>query len=812
MMRSMVRNISTLSLLSTIGGVLSLILGASVLFGWYTNNIVLIQVSAAFVPMQYNTALGFLLSGLGLILAIRGSRGAGACGILVMLIGILTLAEYLFGIDLSIDQLLMQHYITVETSHPGRMAPNTALCFSLIGISLTLLVHSKTVWRPYVVVGTLGSLTLGLGIVAMAGYAFSIETAYGWGNLTRMAVHTATGFMILGLAVTSFAWFRSISDSSLFPNWSSLPVGIGVMTITVSLWQALSSHDDQLIKEYGIAEHSQYLNSALLVFGTFLAVALSMAVFFALTARNRRKEVETINRRLAIEIAEHKQAEKSVRKLSQAIEQAGESIVITDREGVIEYVNPAFTKLSGYSAEEAIGQTPRILKSGKQDAAFYEDMWNTISSGNTWSGKVIDKRKDGSFYPITLTISPIFDQSEDGGICTHFVGIQSDLTELDNMEHQFHQAQKMEAVGTLVGGIAHDFNNMLAGMTGNLYLAKKRTHEMPDVIQKLDNIEEIAFRAAAMIQQMLAFARKGPVSMKPLPFILFTKETLRLLRPSVPENIKIDQDICNDLFQISGDSTQLHQVLMNLVTNARDALEDVDDPCMTIRLEPFHAKGKFVEKHPYFTAGLYAHLSVADNGCGIPEHQIRHLFEPFFTTKEQGKGTGLGLAMVFGAIKTHQGFIEVESVEGEGTAFHIYLPLLESEDIATASPQKQEVAEGHGELILLVDDQPQVIETGKEVLESFGYQVLTAIDGQQAVELFETHADEIDLIIMDVVMPVMGGHKAAQCIRQINPAAKIILATGYDENIQADLENETVLSKPFSIEKMSHLVRQKLDT
>ncbi|MFQ5346185.1 MAG: ATP-binding protein [Mariprofundus sp.] len=498
-----------------------------------------------------------------------------------------------------------------------------------------------------------------------------------------------------------------------------------------------------------------------------------------------------------------------MRKLSQAVEQAGESIVITDRQGVIEYANPAFTTLTGYSAEEAIGQTPRLLKSGNQDAAFYEQMWSTISSGKVWHGKVIDKKKDGSFYPTTLTISPIHSESRE---ITHFVGIQSDLTRLEDLEHQFHQAQKMEAIGTLVGGIAHDFNNMLAGITGNLYLARQHTRDMPEVVHKLSSVEEISMRAADMIGQLLTFARKDRVSIDQMAFNPFLKETLKLLHASVPENIAMQQEICSEPLIINGDGTQLHQVLLNLINNARDAVEDVDQPCMTVRLESFYADAAFISSHSWFREGTYAHLSVEDNGMGIPEHQVEHLFEPFFTTKEQGKGTGLGLAMVFGAIKTHNGFVEVESIEGRGSTFHIYIPLLEQKAAMTApADRKQEVAAGHGELILLADDEEHVLETGKEVLESLGYRVLTAADGQQAVELFEAHADAIDLVIMDVIMPVLIGSKAAESMRRIRPQVKIIFSTGYDQYSRANMKNEIVLGKPFSIVEMSHLIRRQLD-
>jgi len=373
--------------------------------------------------------------------------------------------------------------------------------------------------------------------------------------------------------------------------------------------------------------------------------------------------------RVSVEI-ERRQAEEQVRKLSSAIEQTGESVIITNQQGIIEYANPAFTRVTGYSAEEAIGQTPRLLKSGNQDAAFYKAMWKTITDGEVWHGRVVDKRKNGSFYPAMLTISPIFNPSGD---VVYFVGTQSDLSEIEDMEQRFHQAQKMEAIGTMVGGIAHNFNNMLAGMTGNLYLAKKRVGENPQVVEKLSKVEKLSHHAADMIQQLLTFAHKGIIQMKEMPLTPFVSETLKLLRVSVPENIALHQDICAEDLVIMGDGTQLHQILANLVSNARDALEGQDEPCITIRLESFQADDAFTEDHPDFETGAYAHLSVADNGTGIPEHQLEQLFEPFFTTKEQGEGTGLGLSMVYGAIKTHQGFVSVESIKGEGSSFHIYI-------------------------------------------------------------------------------------------------------------------------------------------
>ncbi|MDQ6969285.1 MAG: PAS domain S-box protein [Mariprofundus sp.] len=511
------------------------------------------------------------------------------------------------------------------------------------------------------------------------------------------------------------------------------------------------------------------------------------------------------------DISRRKQAEEWVRKLSSAIEQAGESVVITDRAGIIEYVNPAFTRVTGYSAEEAIGNTPRLLKSGHQDCAFYEDMWQTIARGNIWKGKIIDKRKNDSFYPAMLTISPIMDTSLN---ITHFVGIQSDLSLLEDMEHRFHQAQKMETVGTMVGGIAHNFNNMLAGMNGNIYLAKKELGENPKVTQRLSNVEALSRNAADMIQQLLAFARKDVVSMQAMQLSPFIKETMKLLHASVPENITFYEDICSDDLQIKGDATQLHQVLANLVSNARDAVEHVAAACITVRMQRFSPDDSFLDSHPWFKTGAFAHLSVEDNGYGVSAKQMQHLFEPFFTTKEQGKGTGLGLAMVYGAVKTHQGFVDINSKQGIGTIVHLYIPLLKSK-VVCAEPVSQQVLSGHGELILLADDERVVRNVMAEILESLGYQVLQASDGLEAMELFKLNQQDVALAILDMVMPHCDGMVLAKQIRAVNPDVPVMFLTGYDKeqmwNNSESIPNSEALTKPANLGVLSHRMRQMLD-
>lgn len=421
-------------------------------------------------------------------------------------------------------------------------------------------------------------------------------------------------------------------------------------------------------------------------------------------------------------------------------------------------------------------------------------------------------KSDGSFYPAMMTVSPVLDQSGMVAAYRHIVSIHSDLSKLVDMENRFHQAQKMDALGTLVGGIAHDFNNMLAGMTCNLYMARQRVKGLPDVEKKIADVERISFHAADMIRQMLAFARKGDVTMKPLIFSALVKETLRFLGPILPDNIDFRQYHCKEMLRVVGDATQIHQVLMNLINNARDALDGVNDPRIVVQMEQFVADDAWVSRYPYFRCGAYAHVSVADNGCGIKEAQMQHLFEPFFTTKKSGKGTGLGLAMVYGAIKMHRGFVEVQNNEEGGATFHIYVPLLQTPDEASAGAATAEtVMVGQGETILLVDNQRDIVEPVRELLEMLGYVVQVATDGRQAIELFSGQAASIDLIIMDLVMPSMGGIEAAQAIRMVDPDVKIIFFTGYDTEMRNDVAGEIVLGKPFAIDSLSRLIRRELD-
>jgi len=510
----------------------------------------------------------------------------------------------------------------------------------------------------------------------------------------------------------------------------------------------------------------------------------------------------------ARDVTDIKVAETQLRTLSQAIEQAGEAVMITDSDGMIEYVNPAFSKVTGYRAEEVVGKTPAILNSGRQGDVFYQHFWKKISSGETWHGSLVDQRKDGSLYPALMSVAPIFDA--DGSI-THYVSIQQDMSEHEELEAKFRQAQKMEALGTLVGGIAHDFNNVLASMMGNLYLIKKRTVSDTNVQTKLARVEQAGHHAASMIRQLLAFARKGESELSPMPVQPFLKEILKLARSSIPENIALLYDFGSEDYCIRADGSQMQQMMLNLLVNASHALEGREKPAITMSMQLYQPDEDFLFIHPKMGSKPLLCITVADNGCGISKANQEHIFEPFFTTKEEGKGTGLGLAMVYGSMQNHGGVIDVESVEGEGARMNLYFPLSEVEEAADKREQL-DVASGKGETILLADDNLHVRETMLEILQDFGYRVLAAENGQQALRMFHDHAPDIVLALLDIVMPVIGGVEAAQRLRELNPDLPILFLSGYEKGASPSHEPQTgditVLTKPVDLAELSQHIHQ----
>ncbi|GAV20944.1 hypothetical protein MMIC_P1922 [Mariprofundus micogutta] len=504
------------------------------------------------------------------------------------------------------------------------------------------------------------------------------------------------------------------------------------------------------------------------------------------------------------DISERKQREEGMRLLESAVASISESIIITDTQGVIVYANPAFTKNTGYTDQEVIGSTPSNLHNKQPGYDFYNRLWDTVRSGQLWRGRILNCKKDGTVYPAQISAAPIFNAE---GVISHFVAVYEDLSENEELQKKMMQAQKMEAVGTMVGGLAHDFNNMLASLVGNLYLMSFDHEDDEEMMERISSMEGSVHHAANMIKQMLTFARKDRPSKQPMDMLVFVKEAYKLSHATLSEDINFllnypgNKHIC-----VNGDATQLQQVLLNLVTNARHAVEHVDDAEITLELDESEPSAELLNQNLEAHSEIgWCHIRCSDNGCGMSPGTLEHVFEPFFTTKQAGVGTGLGLAMVYGAIQNHQGIIDVESVQGQGTTVSIWLPLQQEEAVQVYDEDRLSV-DGSGKTVLLVDDEKELLSVVAEVLSRSNFSVLQASDGIQAVDLFRSHSASVDLVLMDVVMPHKGGVIAAKEIRELDAEVPIIFQTGYGERAQleaaASISNSDSLQKPVLVPEL----------
>lgn len=447
----------------------------------------------------------------------------------------------------------------------------------------------------------------------------------------------------------------------------------------------------------------------------------------------------------------------------------------------------------------------------KDRANFMNTVAKTLERGESFETefRVLTESKDIRW--VQTNVQPSGTAQND---CGQIRGTIMDITKHKQLEEQLMQSQKMEAIGTLVGGIAHDFNNILAAMQGSVYLAKRSLDNKNAIMNTLQNVDQLSNRAADMVSQLLTFARKGIVTMKALSLNAFLDDSLKLTTNILPENIESTFDTCHEKLVIRGDVTQLQQLLLNLFNNAGHAVSKVESPKVKCSLDVFTATNHFLQTHDHVSGTHFAKITVQDNGCGINDAYLNKIFEPFFTTKEVGEGTGLGLAMAYGSIRTHGGTIEVDTKLGEGTSFHVYLPLINAEIRAQQDVQVNPVS-GNQEMILLVDDEVSMRETIGEVIRTMGYQVIEASDGQEALNLFKEKQHDIALVISDIVMPKLGGIDAVEQMRGYNINLPIILMTGYDKNqheMLSKLNHHTmVLSKPFSFDILSQNVRSMIE-
>ena len=558
---------------------------------------------------------------------------------------------------------------------------------------------------------------------------------------------------------------------------------------------------------------------------------IRQASFKVLEGRHRRKDGSTfpievnvryvrLDRDYLIaavrDITERKRAEESLKLLESAIEQAKEAIVITDAElnrpgPKIIFVNPAFTRMTGYTAAEVIGKTPRILQGTRSDRTVLKQLRQNLEHGETFFGETINYRKDRTEYNLEWQIAPMRD---DSGKTTHFVAIQRDITDQRKLESQFRQMQKMEAVSRLAGGVAHDFNNILAVIQMQAELLKISGGLSVEQLVFADEIGHTVQRAVALTRQLLVFSHKEIFQPRDLDLSASITDMAKMLMRILGDNIEMQLKLSSQPIFVHADAGMMDQILMNLVVNARDAMchgGQLIIETSGVEFDEFAAAQSMQMR-----VGSFVCLSVSDSGCGIPPEILPKIFEPFFTTKDVGKGTGLGLATVFGIVQQHQGWITVYSEVNHGTTFRIYLPQLAPNE--NRKPARPVVAElnGGSETILLVEDEATLRTAVTKALSKLGYRILEAPTGVKALEVWKENRNEIRLLLTDLVMPGgMTGKDLAQKLLQDNPKLKVIYMSGYSADaVGKDFplkEGANFLTKPFQVSKLAQTIRDNLD-
>ena len=514
------------------------------------------------------------------------------------------------------------------------------------------------------------------------------------------------------------------------------------------------------------------------------------------------------------DITRRKGLETAQRRLAAAVEQAAETIVITDVQGRILYANPAFEKITGYSLQEALGLNPRVLKSGKHDAAFYAGMWSTLGKGEVWHGHFINRRKDGTLYEEDASITPIRDAA---GQIVNYVAVKRDVSHEVELEAQLRQAQKLKAVGQLAGGVAHGFNNMLAVIRGNAELLLLNEEPLTAGAREcLQHVIGTADRAANLTRQLLIFSRKQSMQSQAVALNDLIGNLTKMLKHLLREDICLECRYAAHVPFIQADPGMLEQVLLNLVVNARDAMPKGGQ--LLITTERASVDEAYAQTNREARAGEFACLAVSDTGTGIAPEHLQQLFEPFFTTKDVGKGTGLGLATVYGIVKEHQGWVEVSSRLGEGTTFKIFLPAIPAPAEKTEAAQADAKLRGGTETILLVEDDEAVRLITRRVLERFGYTIREASTAREAREIWRGHREEIALLLTDIIMPEgVTGRDLAEELRRDRPGLKVMFMSGYSaEVVGKDTEffrrtRSHFLRKPCSPATLVQTVRQCLD-
>lgn len=510
----------------------------------------------------------------------------------------------------------------------------------------------------------------------------------------------------------------------------------------------------------------------------------------------------------AVDITDEQLADERIRTLAAVVKQTTEIVVVTDPGGVITYVNPAFERISGYTAAEAIGNTPKLVNSGEHKGSYYASMWHVLLGGRPWHGDFINRNRHGELYYVSQAITPIL--NEHGGLLG-FASVQRDVTEERKLQAKIQHGERVQSLGVLAGGIAHDFNNLLTAILGNCTLAIKKIDTVSAAYRHLQAIEQASHSAADLCRQMLAYSGKGMFVVKPVNLSVLVYEMGKLLQVSIEKSVTVRYDLCDTLPLIDADIAQMQQMLLNLITNASEAIGQKHG-VVTIATGVISADEDYLNgciSDGAVDPGEYVFIEVSDTGCGMDADTQKRIFDPFFTTKFSGRG--LGMSAMLGIVRGHKGALRIYSEAGKGTSIKIVFPFSHEQDVPPS-----ELDDTASDIIfsgraLLVDDEEYIRQVASSMLEEMGFTVDPAFDGLHALEFFRRDVS-YDIVLLDMTMPRMGGEQCFRELRRINPNVRVILSSGYNEQLTtnrfAGKGLAGFIQKPYSFEQLKNTLTE----
>jgi two-component system cell cycle sensor histidine kinase/response regulator CckA len=771
--------------------------GVTVLCGWFLDTGVLRSVLPTWPSMKPNTAVVFVLLGLTLWATDRPRWRRLRTGLLAFAgaIVITTLVEYAFAVDLHIDELLHGDVKPVGTAVPGRMAITTAVAFLAIAVSLGLTGGASR--RRVAASQVLAAGALGLAFVSLAGYLYAVPQLYGLSD-ALMGMHTCLAFVILSLGALSLrprvglVATMTATDAGghlarrLLPAAILVPLGLA--------WVRWPGQRAGLLgTQLGLAI---FAVSNIAVFGVLVLVtARSISAIDQARRSATARLLATRDRELV-----------GASMLAAIVESSADAIIGKTLDGVITSWNAGAEQMYGYSASEIVGRPVSLLVPPGRAGDIAVILDRVARGSRVERHETLRVCKDGTVRQVAMTVSPIRDAA---GIIVGASAVTRDMTEQNlaeaerrELEGRLHQTERLESVGQLAGGIAHDFNNLLGVIMNYAAFVIEQTEDLPEIRADAAEIQSAAERAARLTKQLLIFARREAIKREAIDLNAIVADMENLLSRSLGEHIDLVIQSGRDLPTIRADKGQMEQVLVNLVVNARDAMPA--GGTLTVETTTTDPDAAYVRTHPDVEPGRHATLTVSDTGIGMSADVAARIFEPFFTTKPKGEGTGLGLATVYGIVREAGGDVSVSSEEGAGTTFRVDLRALDAPAESPPGGDPARRSQGHGETVLVVEDEPAMLELTSRILQRNGYTVLTAASYEEAIGLATDY--DFQLLLTDSIMPQVSGHEVTDRILEQRPDRAVLYMSGYTEAAVGTRrvidDGATLLQKPFTQQQL----------